>query len=215
MKNKRNILARFISDNKAVAFLEFAIVLPFLLLLAFGSIELARYASFKQKTESAATNITNLINQTRKDDLKEATLDYITAVFPEAIKPYTSEDWEVIITAVYHANGVDCDTYSLWQVGKGYTDYTPNRVSQVANGENKIATIANYKNKLQNNDQLVTVELFINYKPLIDSSITSAIGLGKKEIHSLFVSRPRYGAFMKHPITRAEITPVCKLTDVK
>lgn len=206
-------LKSFFTDNKAVAFLEFAIALPFLLLLICGAIELSRYAQFKQKVDNAVANITNLINQTDKDSLDVNTLNYISAVFPESLKPYTSSDWEVIITAVYSKAGVDCDVYSLWQVERGFVNYTPERKSEVADGEEQIAVIKNYNNPITDNDQLITVELFLNYEPLISNKITESIGLGKKPMYSMFVSRPRYGAFMKHPETGDPLNTKCKLDE--
>lgn len=216
MKNFRNNLSRrsLYSCTKAVAFIEFALVLPVILIIAFATIEISRYAQFKQKVDNASASIINLINQTDRNALDGATLDYISAIFPEAMKPYTSTDWEVVITAVFKKGDIDCQVYSLWQVERGHVDYKPQRKSLVAEGENKEAEINNYTNQFGANDQLITVELFLNYYPILDNFITRSIGLGKEEMYSIFISRPRYGSFMRHPETGEVISPVCKLSEL-
>jgi TadE-like protein len=54
----------FISDYRGVAAVEFALVLPLLLLLFLGGFELWRYVNTVQRIEGAAFQISNLVSQT-------------------------------------------------------------------------------------------------------------------------------------------------------
>lgn len=63
MKMTPHILSRLIRHRGGVAYIEFALVFPFLFLLLFGGIELSRYMLIIQKVEKAAGVMSSIVTQ--------------------------------------------------------------------------------------------------------------------------------------------------------
>lgn len=59
----KQFFSRFWSHQRGIAFIEFAIVFPFMFLLLFGGVEVARYILITQKVEKAAYVLTDIIGQ--------------------------------------------------------------------------------------------------------------------------------------------------------
>lgn len=60
--------------NKGAAMLEFAFVLPFLLIMLLGGIEISRMVLFSQKIENATSNIADMITRIDSDEVTCAQL---------------------------------------------------------------------------------------------------------------------------------------------
>lgn len=62
----KQLITRLYRSEQAVALIEFAITLPVLVLLLFGSIEVARYMMIVQRVEKTAYSMTNMVAQFMK-----------------------------------------------------------------------------------------------------------------------------------------------------
>lgn len=59
----KTLLHKLLREQRGAAFIEFAMVFPFLFLLLFGGVELARYVLIMQRVEKAAYVITDIAGQ--------------------------------------------------------------------------------------------------------------------------------------------------------
>jgi hypothetical protein len=98
------LLSLFRRDERGVAALEMAIVLPFLLTLFLGVMEISNYVLASQRTEKMAFTIADLVTQ--NDVITTGQLNAILDSSSEIMKPYPfGERGHVIISAIYRAQG--------------------------------------------------------------------------------------------------------------
>src|SRR4051812_44434165 len=98
----KHLLRRFTFFKRAqegVAYLEFAICLPFLLALLMGAVEITRYILIAQKLEKVAFTLADVTSQGQT--ITTAQLDRIVTAASQVMQPYTfSANAYVIITSV-------------------------------------------------------------------------------------------------------------------
>lgn len=128
---KRNIKSLFF-DKRGLALVEFALVLPLLLVLFFGIVELSRYILITQKLERSVYSMSNMTGQfvpiTSADGSLEIDVDAIdNQIFPQFKKnmePYIADaDRVAIVTSMSRVNNTGNNT-SLkinWQRAGGGT----------------------------------------------------------------------------------------------
>ena len=115
---------RFATANEGVAAVEFALILPFLMVLYMGSLEVSQIVSVDRKMSAVVGALGDLVSRT-DGDLATATLaDYFTAV-GLIMTPYSAGSLKQLVTLVYvDDNG---DTNVEWSVGyNGATAKTAN-----------------------------------------------------------------------------------------
>lgn len=71
-----NLLARFIRAQRGVAAIEFALLLPLLILMMLSSVELQRYLRIERQLSLAAENIANIVAQRQSSDLTKLNFDF-------------------------------------------------------------------------------------------------------------------------------------------
>lgn len=187
-----HLLRRLGRNRQGIALIEFAIVLPVFMLLFIGSVETARYLLFREKLESSATQMLNIINQS--SNVNKASLDNLYAAFPDLIKPYVSDDVQIITTQIVNpASGeTNCQAVASWQYPEGGS-----RIAPKVGGPVDTRTIS-----LLGGDNIVAIEVFATYKPLVDSSVTRSI-LGQNPlIYAYTYEHARYGQFSLDPVTQ-------------
>jgi Flp pilus assembly protein TadG len=89
---------RFASDRRAVAAVEFAVVLPFLMIMAFGSIEVADGITVQRKVTHVTSSIGDLVAQSKV--ITNADMANIMKVTTSIIEPYPEEPLKVIVSGV-------------------------------------------------------------------------------------------------------------------
>lgn len=77
---------KFLKSQKGVAAIEFALLMPLLLVLMLGSFELQRYLRIERRLSLTAQNIAAIVAQRERLDGREASLDFDSAIhtFPSA-----------------------------------------------------------------------------------------------------------------------------------
>lgn len=123
----RKFLRKIIKSDRGVALIEFAFVTPFMMLLLFGGIEVARYALIIQKVQKASYAMTDIVAQYASPTVpkvppaagadKEISVSKLdTEVFPlfdRLMQPFNGtaaakEQTMVVFTSVVHrANGTN------------------------------------------------------------------------------------------------------------
>lgn len=73
-------LRKFLRADNGIAAIETALILPFLLILYFGMMDLTALISFNRKITYSASVVADLVSQNRTNVLKSAVDDYYNAV---------------------------------------------------------------------------------------------------------------------------------------
>jgi Flp pilus assembly protein TadG len=106
------LLRRFARDQKGVSAVEFAIILPFMLLLYIGSVEIGEgYQVQYQVTETART-VTDLASQ--YVSLNSSTMTSILNASSTIISPYSSANLTVTVSQVQVNTGATVGTVYQW-----------------------------------------------------------------------------------------------------
>lgn len=208
MRPLTTLLRRFARDDTGVALIEFALAASFLLIPAFvGIVEVSRYIQMSEKLDDATANLLNAINQNYT--VNDAQIAYFADSVPTMVAPFAADGWTAIITAVNKGPQPTCKLYALWQSTKSDKNTAQKSTSQIAAGSGSRATIPGMSD-LDPNDQVLIVELYLQYHPIIDSDyVRKMIGLNERGMYRVAVARPRYGAFLNDPVSGAQLTPKC------
>lgn len=179
--------SRLAHCESGIALLEFAMVLPVLLLLLFGTYEVHRYVTVNQKLETAAFQLLDMVTNTQS--ISATRLDGLMSSVNVMIAPYTSEDMRVIVTSIRQPDGGSPTT--LWQ--RSLPAGSPG--STVSNGTGMPAHVPL---TLVDRDQVITIEILFRYKSVLGLEVSDAF-LDSESIYKLAISRPRYGSLVEEP----------------
>ena len=105
-------------DRRGVIALEFALILPLLILFCFGTVEVGRFVLLQMKLDQLAASVADL--GTRDRTLSVATIDDIFAVGAHIVRPFDlAADGRITLTGVGRAAGDQPRV--LWQRRSGGT----------------------------------------------------------------------------------------------
>lgn len=201
MKHFKSKISSYKTSKDGVAAMEFVLIAPVMIAFFVGLIEVSTYMYAKQKLDSAAHNVLNLI--TAYENLSNDQLKTITDIFPSVTEPLSvGENYSVIISAVQQDVDVGEDVlekpYALWQVSHGNSglggsviDYKP----RATNEENQIdpKTLGDFD--FVPGDQIIVVEAHIKYSPVLfkNGSYVS------DKLYQRISGRPRKGSYQFKP----------------
>lgn len=170
------LLRALLRSEKGVAVVEFALIMPLLLVLYLGSVDVSQGIQADRKLASVAGTLGDLVAQTRSE-LPVSTLnDYFTA--SQAIMlPFDGSETGMLLTIVY----VDNDGVARVRDSRG------------ANGANALNENATYPlsaeiTNLARDGYVIVSEAWYTYHPVIGYVITADIPLYKQ-----FFYIPRFG----------------------
>ncbi len=89
---------RFAADRRAVAAVEFGMVLPFLMIMAFGSLEVADGITVKRKLTHVTSSIGDLVAQSRV--ITDADMTNLMNVTTAIVKPYPEAPLKVVVSGI-------------------------------------------------------------------------------------------------------------------
>lgn len=123
MPRHKHLLSRFRRDRRGVAALEFALILPILVLLALGCFEVPRYVLLWQRLERTASGVSDLVAQADEP----LTQDQMTDIFSSAkllMAPYDIiKNGSIVVTSVNNpSTPIGATTNVTWRSACG----TPN-----------------------------------------------------------------------------------------
>jgi len=191
MKQKRTSFAQtFARDERGVAMIEFAFLLPVLVIIFYGLIEVSRLIQMHQKVGNAAHAITDLINQ--NFNISNALINEYASTLPAMVSPFDSDGVGMTVTAVQvPLTGTEPTT--VWQRESGVV-----RASRVSAGQGAVPKLPSLA--LVPGDQVIAVEVFLDYRPILDNDIVKGIlGVPADGVYKVSVARPRFGAFNLPP----------------
>jgi len=172
----KRLLRTFGSQDRGIAAVEFALILPFMMLLYIGSIELSSAVSVDKRVAVAAGALGDLV--ARADtNLPVATLnDYVTAS-GQTMAPYTNSTLRQVVTCVHVDSSGNTDV--VWS--KGYNGGAAHSVGAT------YALPTDLKS-LSLDSYVIVSEAAMPYAPLFGYAFKSTFNL----YHEFFYL-PRYG----------------------
>ena len=213
------------SNNQGLALIEFTFIAPLLLVLVFGVVELTRFIIIVQKVERTAYSLSNVVGQyLPAGTAGAATANMISVtninndVFPQlrrVLDPYNATaDFRAMITSVRKAGAGPNPIRISWQIAGGGTLSNADTLS-IVNGVNPPsnvksavgataifnAEIMGYLATMQNQENMIVVEVFYNYRPLLSLFLSGlgASSLAQKTLISRVYTLPRQGDLITLP----------------
>lgn len=174
MRSLTKLATKFRSSACGLAMIEFALILPLLLLLFGGVIEMTRYVLAHQKVDKAANSLADFLGQQNAPgDFPLATLD---AAFDKLINPFDSGSAGYIVTGVT-LNNQAVPTIT-WQHSRGAV-----QPSKVGSGTGQTADISDII--LRGNEQLVVAEVFYSHATILDNigAISQSLNFDGKQLY--------------------------------
>lgn len=169
-------LNRFRKDIRGVAAIEMAFIMPFLLFLYFGLIDLTAMISFNRKITYSASVVADLVTQNSTTVTASAMNDYFDAV-ELVMSPTSLDDVRIDIYQYRNISGTITNQWKKSSTG-GTACAAPNTT-----GMSDLMT--------DNNDLIVTV-VCMNYSPYVASFLGKAIlGATSFTLSEQIALRPR------------------------
>ncbi len=164
---KRMAAKRLMKDEAGLAFLEFALILPVLLLLLLGGIELSRYIQTAQKVDKLTHTIVDLVAQAPTISTND--LDQIMAAAEHIMEPLDfSRTGVMMVTCVgYDSNG---NLIVKWQY-KGGGDLV--RSSKI--GAVNATPVLPAGFTVDSRDNVLIAETYYTFTPMVNESIVDPI----------------------------------------
>lgn len=169
------------ADTRAVAAVEFAIVVPFMLLLYVGGVELGNGLAISVKVSETAHTVADLVS--RNACVTDASLSTMLGASAVTIAPYASANTTVVVSEVStDASGKATVTWSKALNG------TARPVAQ------QVILPAALGTPSPSNTSLILGEVTYQYTPNLGYAITGTIPIGEK--YYLF---PRVSSAVQYP----------------
>lgn len=114
MMRLEHLRKRFLFSEEAAAVIEFAIVLPVMIVLYIGSVEASRALTYDRRVDSVSAALGDLVSQSQSSILQSELTDLFTAA-KTTIAPHDASGVKQVVTCVrLFANG---DTNVVWSHG--------------------------------------------------------------------------------------------------
>lgn len=173
-------------SQRGLAYLEFAISIPFLLVLLLGSIEVTRYILIAQKVEKVAVTLSDVVAQSAT--ITSSEMGNIIKAAAQVMQPFTfNSNAYVIVTSVTQtgAPSVSNRPKVNWQYTGGGTWTQSSHIGTTGNDATLPTDFS-----LNDKDNVIIAEVFYNFTPLINNNIL----IGTTSIYKIGVYKPRLGS---------------------
>lgn len=171
--------------EEGLAYLEFAICIPFLLALLMGSVEVTRYILIAQKVEKVAVTLSDVVAQS--STISTSDLNNIIFAAAQVMKPYQFDSNAYVIITSVKQTGAPSGTNPPrvnWQYVGGGT-WTQNSLIGTPGNAATLPTGFSLNDK----DNVIIAEVFYNYQPIILNNGEIMGGA----IYKLGLYKPRLG----------------------
>ncbi len=170
-------LGNFRADTNALAAVEFAMILPVLLVLYIGSVEVTQAISVNRKVTHLASSVADLVTQTRSVSSSEMT-DIFTAATP-ILNPYDTAPVKAVVAAVdIDGNGQAKVAWSVAHNSQPYAQNSPPPVTIPAE-------------LLVPNTQIVIGQVEYKLETTFSGFMKDLIGKSSYDFDEIFLLKPR------------------------
>lgn len=154
--------ARFRKDESGVALVEFALILPVLLLALLGSVDLTRAMMADRKLSSMSSSVGDLV--AREENMREVTMDQIFDAVAPLMTPFNADLADIRVTSLrVEENGGERRARVRWSRGQNMSNLAEDAIVDVPD------------ELLQNTLGLIFVEGAYDYQPLFGLVISEPI----------------------------------------
>lgn len=178
MKPLWDILRRLREDKQGVAYLEFILALPILLLLFVGAVDLTRMVLIHQKVDRATFTVADLLTQLQVQEENVCpTLNRInTEVIGDVIKPFSYEpsEYGLIVSSVImrYIGAFSVGPRIEWRATAG-SNYSFGDSQVGGGGVGAPATIPSALT-MERRERLIVTEMWYKFKPMLPWSFEVA-----------------------------------------
>lgn len=177
----------FWQAQSGIAVVEFALILPVLMLLFYGTIEVTRYILIVQKVEKLAHSIADVTSQ--EQTASATVLNQALAATSDIMSPYTmTTNGTVFISSLYRAQGAAEATVNWRYQGGGSLPAT----SQIGPLGGLPVVPGGFT--FDERENVIAAEVFYRFSPLI-----SAQFFGTVTVYRAAFYKPRFGALLNPP----------------
>jgi Flp pilus assembly protein TadG len=174
---------RFARAQEGIAVLEFALIMPVLIALFFGAVELTREIIISQKVEKVAVTVSDVVAQS--STVTTADLNQTLVAAEQLMLPYSfGASGYVIVTSVTKT-GSNQPTVNWQYTGGG----TWTKASKIGSTGGTASLPAGFT--LNSGENIIVAEVFYNYAPMLSGLVLSA-----STIYKLSIYKPRLGDLM-------------------
>jgi Flp pilus assembly protein TadG len=153
---------RLRQDEDGVALVEFALILPLLLLALLGSVDVTRAMMADRKLSTMASSVGDLV--AREEGMTETTMTQIFDAVTPLMTPFSANLADIRVTSLrVEESGGERQARVRWSRGRNMTDLAED------------AVVAVPEELLQNTLGLIFVEGAYNYQPLFGLVISEPI----------------------------------------
>ncbi len=188
-RNTHHLLTILWKSRQGVAMLEFALLLPILLFLLAGIIEVSSFVLFHQKVDNATARTADLITQINAEEVQCATLSGRYDELNESMRPYAGGSMIVSnIEAEYPGTTEDdsapLDQTVIWQwksPDAGQSDIGNAGGNANGPGWPNVFRVAPDDGGMFNGDRVIAVEVFYTYSSIfkLDQILNLSVGDGQ------------------------------------
>lgn len=200
MKQLWAILKRLREDKQGVAYLEFILALPILLLLFVGAVDLTRMVLIHQKVDRATFTVADLLTQLQVQQSNVCgTLNQVnTEVISDVIKPFSfkANDYGMIVTSVVmrYIGSFSVGPRIEWRATSG-SNYSFGDSKVGGGGVGAPASVPGPLSPLEKRERLFVSEMWYEFQPLLPWSFevagTPVEGVDAHRLHKFIYMRGR------------------------
>ncbi|MGB4100860.1 MAG: TadE/TadG family type IV pilus assembly protein [Alphaproteobacteria bacterium] len=176
-------------SERGVAAVEFSLMLPILLVLLLGGMDLTRYMLYQQKVDRISFSVTDLVAQSQS--VSVAKMNDIALAAAQIMQPFPFGTQGVIIVSSIYKDPTQSFPVIRWQyIGGG----TLGRGSKIGN-VNGTPTLPNGLT-LNDKDNVIITEAYYVFDPVFHSGYIPV-----SDIYKIAIYKPRLGALLSLPAT--------------
>lgn len=194
-------LIKLCKNEAGLAYIEFAIVLPVLLMLFLGGVEITRYVLIIQKLEKTVSTVANVVTQTNPStsQLTDAIMQDLMNSVQDMMSPYGStSNMRVIVTDVVDRTNAQSTSTAAptvnWQFCGGGTLTNQSKLGTTVNRNANLTNLglpSSYA--MSAGEEVVIAEVYFNFQPITNQNI-----LGNVLQYRTAVYMPRLGALSSY-----------------
>ncbi|HMT13457.1 MAG TPA: pilus assembly protein [Aestuariivirga sp.] len=196
-------LTRYLRNSQGMAAIEFALIMPLLMLLFFGMVDLTGLISTNRKVTYASGVMADLVTQSKTTVYRTSDIDdYLQAVYM-IMKPVASGDVGVAVyglTKTLNATGTEVITVSTWKTAGVSCGSAPTGAG--------LAGLMGSGTVVSNFNDLVIARVCTTFTPYVGTLFGKKV-LGKSSFTLLedTVQRPRASTKLKCQISPSNSNP--------
>jgi hypothetical protein len=183
----RRIVKRFVRHERGMAMVEFAMVLPLLLTLFYGAVEITRYVLIVQKAEKFSHTVADVSAQSQT--VTTASLNQLLTASSDLMRPFSmNENGRVIITSLYREPG-QANARVNWRHQGGGSLTAISRLGAMGAVPSMPVVFA-----FDERENLIAAEVYYRFSPLISDQF-----FGTTTVYRVAFYKPRLGALVSPP----------------